>query len=150
MKELVKDIRNGDKYDDNMNYDKFKDSSVYKNAKEDLRRCINLANKVGEKLGDYEIVKCFENTNYFKEKYVDENNENVAQQELQNATNQNQSSNDEAVQQEELKLTENNSEQQGQQELQNATNQNQNQNLTDDERKTQTYESNVGSNDGCG
>ena len=65
-------------------------------------------------------------------------------------TNQNQSSYDEAVQQEELKITENNSEQQGQQELQNATNQNQNQNLTDDERKTQTYESNVGSNDGCG
>ncbi|HSA74481.1 MAG TPA: hypothetical protein VLD84_11060 [Nitrososphaeraceae archaeon] len=81
MKELVKDIRNGDKYDDNMNYDKFKDSGVYKNAKEDQRRCIDLANKVGKKLGDYEIVKCFENTNYFKEKYVDENNENVPRQE---------------------------------------------------------------------
>ena len=56
MKELIKDIRNGDEDDDNMNYDKFKDSSVYKNAKEDLRRCIDLANKVGKKLGDYEIV----------------------------------------------------------------------------------------------
>ncbi len=63
MKELVKDIRNGDKDDDKMNYDKFKDSSVYKNAKEDLRKCIDLADKVGEKLGDYEIVRCFENTN---------------------------------------------------------------------------------------
>ena len=145
MKELVKDIRNGDKDDDKMNYDKFKDSSVYKNAKEDLRRCIDLANKVGEKLGDYEIVRCFENTNYFKEKYVDGNNEKLSQQELQNETNQNQSSAEEAVQQKELQLTENNSEQQ---EQQNQTNQNQSQNLTNDERKTQT-ESNVGSNDGC-
>ena len=184
MKELVKDIRNGDKDDDKMNYDKFKDSSVYKNAKEDLRRCIDLADKVGEKLGDYEIVRCFENTNYFKEKYVDGNNENVSQQEQQNETNQNQSSTEEAVQQKELQLTENNSEQQGQQEQQeqqnetnqnqssteeavqqkelqltennseqqgqqNVTNQNQNQNQTNDERKTRTSESNVGSNDGC-
>ena len=146
MKELVKDIRNGDKDDDKMNYDKFKDSSVYKNAKEDLRRCIDLADKVGEKLGDYEIVRCFENTNYFKEKYVDSNNVNVGQQEQQNETNQNQSGAEEAVQQKELQLTENNSEQQGQQ---NVTNQNQNQNQTKDERKTRTSESNVGSNDGC-
>ena len=148
MKELVKDIRNGDKDDDKMNYDKFKDSSVYKNAKEDLRRCIDLADKVGEKLGDYEIVRCFENTNYFKEKYVDGNNENVSQQEQQNETNQNQSGAEEAVQQKELQLTENNSEQQ---EQQNMTNQNQSQiqNQTNDERKSQTTESDVGSNDGC-
>jgi hypothetical protein len=149
MKELVKDIRNGDKDDDKMNYDKFKDSSVYKNAKEDLRKCIDLADKVGEKLGDYEIVRCFENTNYFKEKYVDDNNENVGQQEQKNETNQNQSSSEEPVQQKELQLTENNSEQQGQQEQQNMTNQNQSQNQTNDERKTQTTESDVGSNDGC-
>ena len=191
MKELVKDIRNGNKDDDKVNYDKFKDSSVYKNANEDLRKCIDLADKVGEKLGDYEIVRCFENTNYFKEKYVDDNNENVSQQEQQNETNQNQnqSSSEEAVQQKELQLTENNSEQQGQKEQQNETNQNQNQssseeavqqkelqltennseqqdqkelqgqqnetnqnqnqNQTNDERKTQTSESDVGSNDGC-
>ncbi|MDW0165545.1 MAG: hypothetical protein QOK65_09195 [Nitrososphaeraceae archaeon] len=146
MKELVKDIRNGDKDDDKMNYDKFKDSSAYKNAKDDLRRCIDLADKVGEKLGDYEIVRCFENTNYFKEKYVDGNNENISKQEQQNETNQNQSGAEETVQQKELQLTENNSEQQGQQ---NVTNQNQNQNQTKDERKTRTSDSNVGSNDGC-
>ena len=67
LKELVKDIRNGDKDDDKMNYDKFKDSNVYKSASEDFRKCVDLANKVGEKLGDYEIVRCFENNNYFKE-----------------------------------------------------------------------------------
>src|SRR5918995_4904499 len=72
MGDMVKDIRNGGKDDDKVDYDKFKDSSVYKNADEDLRDCIDLANKVGEKLGDYEIVRCFENTNYFEEKYVDD------------------------------------------------------------------------------
>jgi hypothetical protein len=72
MEEMVKDIKNGDKDDDKVDYNKFKDSAVYKNAKEDVRNCIDLANKVGEKLGDYEIVRCFENTNYFEEKYVDD------------------------------------------------------------------------------
>ena len=72
IEEMVKDIRNGDKDDDDVDYNKFKDSTVYKNAKEDVRKCIDLANKVGEKLGDYEIVRCSENTNYFKEKYVDD------------------------------------------------------------------------------
>ena len=72
MGEMVKDIRNGNKDDDNVDYNKFKNSTVYKNANEDVRNCIDLANKVGEKLGDYEIVHCFENTNYYKEKYVDD------------------------------------------------------------------------------
>ncbi len=72
MKELVKDIRNGNKDDDNMDWDKFRDSTVYKNENEDIRDCIDLANKVGGKLGDYEIVRCFDNANYYKEKYTDE------------------------------------------------------------------------------
>jgi len=82
---------------------------------------------------------------------TDNNSEQQGQQEQQNETNQNQnqSSSEEAVQQEELQLTENNSEQQGQQEQQNETNQNQSQNQTNDERKTQTTESDIGSNDGC-
>lgn len=77
MGEMVKDIRNGDKDDDKVDYNKFKNSTVYKNAKEDVRNCIDLANKVGEKLGDYEIVRCFENTNYFREKYVDDEIKNT-------------------------------------------------------------------------
>jgi hypothetical protein len=88
MGEMVKDIKNGDKDDDKVDYNKLKNSTVYKNAKEDVRTCIDLANKVGEKLGDYEIVRCFENANYFKEKYVDDeggqNTEQVSQQEVDN------------------------------------------------------------------
>jgi DNA polymerase III gamma/tau subunit len=132
LKELVKDIRNGDKDDDKMNYDKFKDSNVYKSANQDFRKCVDLANRIGEKLGDYEIVRCYENTNYFKEKYVDDDNQKVDHQSDQNVTNQNGS--EQAVQQEEVQLAENNNqsqqeqEQGQQQEQQNVTNQNQNQN----------------------
>ena len=152
LKELVKDIRNGDKDDDKMNYDKFKDSNVYKSASEDFRKCVDLANKVGEKLGDYEIVRCFENNNYFKEKYVDDNSQKVDNQsKQQNVTNQNQNGSEQPVQQEEVQLAENKTELQSQeqeqghqQEPQNVTNQNQSSN----ESKIET-ESKVSSNDGC-
>ena len=89
MGEMVKDIRNGDKDDDKVDYNKFKNSTVYKNAKEDVRNCIDLANRVGEKLGDYEIVHCFENTNYFKEKYVDDEAQNTQDVNRQEAETQN-------------------------------------------------------------
>ena len=95
MKELVKDIRNGNKEDDNMDWDKFRDSTVYKNENEDIRDCIDLANKVGGKLGDYEIVRCFDNANYYKEKYTDEkgikNEQNASkQQEVNQSQSQQQ------------------------------------------------------------
>jgi hypothetical protein len=95
MKELVKDIRNGNKDDDNMDWDKFRDSTVYKNENEQIRDCIDLANKVGGKLGDYEIVRCFDNANYYKEKYTDEkgikNEQNASkQQEVNQSQSQQQ------------------------------------------------------------
>src|SRR5687767_10330331 len=89
MEEMVKDIKNGDKDDDKVDYNKFKDSAVYKNAEEDVRNCIDLANKVGEKLGDYEIVRCFENTNYFEEKYVDEDSQTTEEVNPQEGDDQN-------------------------------------------------------------
>jgi hypothetical protein len=95
MKELVKDIRNGNKDDDNIDGDKFRDSKVFKNENEDIRDCIDLANKVGGKLGDYEIVRCFDNANYYKEKYTDEkgikNEQDVSKQQ---EVNQSQSENE--------------------------------------------------------
>ncbi len=92
MKELVKDIRNGNKDDDNLDWDKFRDSSVYKNENEDIRDCIDLANKVGGKLGDYEIVRCFDNANYYKEKFIDEKgNKNEQDASKQQELNQSQS-----------------------------------------------------------
>lgn len=97
MKELVKDIRNGNKDDDNMDWDKFRDSNVYKNENEDIRDCIDLANKVGGKLGDYEIVRCFDNANYYKAKYTGEkgikNEQNVSKlQEVNQTQNEKEAS----------------------------------------------------------
>ena len=101
MKELVKDIRNGNKDDDNMDWDKFRDSTVYKNENEDIRDCIDLANKVGGKLGDYEIVRCFDNANYYKEKYTDEKgNKNEQNASKQQEVNQSQSEQEASKQQE--------------------------------------------------
>jgi hypothetical protein len=97
MKDLVNDIKNGDKDDDNMDWDKFRDSTVYKDEDEDVRDCIDLANKVGEKLGDYEVVRCFENASYFKEKYSgnagsqNQSQGNVSQQQQVENQSQNQS-----------------------------------------------------------
>ncbi len=77
MKDLIKAIKNGDKDDDNMDWHKFKNSAVYKNEDKNVRDCIDFANKVGEKLGDYEVVRCFKNANYFSEKYSsDKGNQN--------------------------------------------------------------------------
>jgi hypothetical protein len=93
MQDFVDDIKNRDKNDNNMDWDKFRDSAIFKDADEDVRDCITLANKVGQKLGDYEVVRCFENANYLKDKYSgDEENKtqgNVSQQ--QQDENQSQS-----------------------------------------------------------
>jgi hypothetical protein len=138
MKELVKDIRNGNKDDDNMDWDKFRDSNVYKNENEDIRDCIDLANKVGGKLGDYEIVRCFDNANYYKAKYTGEkgieNEQNVSK--LQEV-NQNQS------QQQEVNQSQNEKDTSKQQEV----NQSQSQNEVD---VSQTQNSSdVNSPEGC-
>ncbi len=69
MQDFVDDIKNRDKNDNNMDWDKFRDSAIFNDADEDVRDCITLANKVGQKLGDYEVVRCFENPNYLKDKY---------------------------------------------------------------------------------
>ena len=158
MEDMVKDIRNGDKDDDKVDYNKFKDSTVYKNEDEDLRNCIDLANKVGEKLGDYEIVRCFENTNYFKEKYTDndgtknmeevnlqeQNEQGQAEQDNQNQTLSGAKANTSQQQQDEQ---EQQMQEQGQQELDN-----QNQTLSgaeEDSGQTQASQSDSTSQEGC-
>ncbi len=158
MEDMVKDIRNGDKDDDKVDYDKFKDSTVYKNADEDLRNCIDLANKVGEKLGDYEIVRCFENTNYYKEKYTDnEGTKNMEEVNLQEQNEQEQAEQDnqnqtlsEAVantSQQQQDEQERQVEEQGQQEPDN-----QNQTLSraeEDSGQTQGSQSDSNPQEGC-
>ena len=68
-KELVGDIRNGNFSDNQISLDDFKNSGAYKNADKDMHDCIKLAAKIGHNLKDREIVHCFEDANYFKQKY---------------------------------------------------------------------------------
>jgi hypothetical protein len=135
MKELVKDIRNGNKDDDNVDWDKFRDSTVYKNENEDIRDCIDLANKVGGKLGDYEIVRCFDNANYYKEKYTDEkgikNEQNASkQQEVNQSQSQQQQEVNQSQSEKEVSKQQEVSQSQSQQQQQEV-NQSQSQNEGD-------------------
>jgi cobalamin biosynthesis Mg chelatase CobN len=144
MKDLVNDIKNGDKDDDNMDWDKFRDSTVYKDEDEDVRDCIDLANKVGEKLGDYEVVRCFENASYFKEKYSgnagsqNQSQGNVSQQ--QQVENQSQSQGNVSQQQQ----VENQSQSQG-----NVSQQQQDENQSQGQEEVSSSESSTNSSDSC-
>ena len=71
MKDLVAAIRNGEKNDNNINWEKFQDSGIYQNEDKDSKECLQLAHKIGNNLGDYEIVHCFRDENYFKNKYTE-------------------------------------------------------------------------------
>ncbi len=71
MKDLVAAIRNGEKNDNNINWEKFQNSDIYQNEDEDSKECLQLAHKIGNNLGDYEIVHCFRDENYFKNKYTE-------------------------------------------------------------------------------
>ncbi len=71
MKDLVAAIRSGEKNDNNINWEKFQDSDIYQNEDKDSKECLQLAHKIGNNLGDYEIVHCFRNENYFKIKYIE-------------------------------------------------------------------------------
>src|SRR5437867_2450917 len=77
LKELVRDIKNGDFNDDQISLNDFKNSVAYQDADENIQDCINLAAKIGHNLGDNEIVHCFENTNYFKDKTNNVNDPNA-------------------------------------------------------------------------
>ena len=146
MKDLVNDIKNGDKDDDNMDWDKFRDSTVYKDEDEDVRDCIDLANKVGEKLGDYEVVRCFENASYFKEKYSgnagsqNQSQEDIGQQ--QQDENQSQSQEDIGQQQQDENQSQNQS--QG-----NVSQQQQVESQSQSQEEVSSSESSTNSSESC-
>src|SRR4030095_13993739 len=150
MKELVKDIRNGNKDDDNMDWDKFRDSSVYKNENEHIRDCIDLANKIGGKLGDYEIVRCFDNANYYNEKYTDEkgikNEQNVSKQ---HEVNQSQSQQQQEVNQSQSQQQQEVNQSQSEKEASKQQEVNQSQNDNEGDVSQTQNSSNVNSPEGC-
>ena len=67
--QLVQDIQNGVLDVDKISLKDFQNSEAYTGANEQMQACIDLAGKVGNNLGDSEIVHCSEDTNYFKNKF---------------------------------------------------------------------------------
>jgi polyhydroxyalkanoate synthesis regulator phasin len=69
LEDLVDDIRHGDLDDDEILLNDFIDSGAYQDADKNIQDCIRLAGKIGHNLGDSEIVHCFDDANYFRDKY---------------------------------------------------------------------------------
>ena len=69
LKKLVADIKNGVLIDDRISLNDLKGSGAYQNADKNMQDCINLAAKIGHNLRGVEIVHCFDDANYFKDKY---------------------------------------------------------------------------------
>jgi hypothetical protein len=70
LTKLVNDIRNGNIIDDKISLNDFKGSGAYQDADKNIQDCINLAAKIGHNLRDVEIVHCFDDSNYYKDKYL--------------------------------------------------------------------------------
>jgi hypothetical protein len=59
----------------------FQDSSAYQGADEETQGCTELAGKIGNignNLGDQEIVRCTEDTNFFENQIYNTDNNNNA------------------------------------------------------------------------
>ena len=66
LNELIDNIKNGDVDIDEISLNAFQDSGAYQGADEETQDCMDLAGKIGDNLGDQEIVRCSEDTNFFQ------------------------------------------------------------------------------------
>ena len=66
LNELIDNIKNGDVDIDEISLNTFQGSGAYQGADEETQDCIDLAGKIGDNLGDQEIVRCSEDTNFFQ------------------------------------------------------------------------------------
>jgi hypothetical protein len=71
LSELVNDIENNVIDIQNIPLNAFQDSGAYQSASKQVQDCIDLAGKIGEKLGDQEIVHCSKDASYFEHKLSD-------------------------------------------------------------------------------
>jgi len=76
LKDLVNDIKNHvvDIEDNSLNA--FQGSAAYREADQRTQDCIDLAGKIGDNLGDQEIVNCFEDPNFYKDQISNTNSNN--------------------------------------------------------------------------
>ncbi|HEX7817929.1 MAG TPA: hypothetical protein VF419_00990, partial [Nitrososphaeraceae archaeon] len=66
LNELTDNIKKGNLDIDEISLNTFQDSGAYQGADEETQDCIDLAGKIGDNLGDQEIVRCSEDTNFFQ------------------------------------------------------------------------------------
>ena len=84
LDELVNDIKNGDVDTDEISLSAFQDSGAYQGADQETQDCIDLAGKIGNNLGDQEIMNCSEDPNFYKNE-ISNNNDNNADDSSNNA-----------------------------------------------------------------
>jgi hypothetical protein len=58
IKDLSKDIDDGEMDDDSVDWSDFKKSEAFKTADDEIQECIEEAEDLGGNLGDYEILEC--------------------------------------------------------------------------------------------
>ena len=75
LNELIDDIKNK-RVDFEVSLNAFKNSGAYQGTNEEMQDCIDLAGKIGDNLIDYEIVRCSEDTNFFKNQLSNSDNNN--------------------------------------------------------------------------
>jgi hypothetical protein len=93
LKDLVHSIKNHVVDSDDITLNAFQDSGAYKGADEATQKCIDLAGKIGNKLGDQEIVHCSEDPNFYQNQISSNNNNANANANDNNANNSNSNSN---------------------------------------------------------
>ena len=93
LSELVDDIKNKVVDTDEISLSDFQNSGAYQGADEQTQDCIDLAAKIGSNLIDYEIVRCSEDPNHFKNQIANNDNNN-AESNNENDNNNNESDDD--------------------------------------------------------
>jgi hypothetical protein len=87
LSELVKDIKNGVVDADDIPLNDLQNSGAYQGADQQTQDCIDLAGKIGNNLNDYEIVRCSEDPNHFKDLIANNNPSNNDESNNNNDTN---------------------------------------------------------------
>jgi polyhydroxyalkanoate synthesis regulator phasin len=67
LNDLVDDIKNHVVDIEDISLNAFQDSGAYQEAEQGTQDCIDLAGKIGDNLGDQEIVNCFDDPNFYED-----------------------------------------------------------------------------------
>jgi polyhydroxyalkanoate synthesis regulator phasin len=73
LNDLVDDIKNHVVDIEDISLNAFQDSGAYQEADQETQDCIDLAGKIGDNLGDQEIVNCSEDPNFYEDQISNTN-----------------------------------------------------------------------------